>query len=142
MRPIPLGCQPLLLDGHVLLQRLAALWIPTFVCLPRQVVNTNLLFANPFPEGRAIAIYNQSAQLVRAADLSVVPPTEARAQLPDSASSQREVPAAVMPVRLAGSRAVHRCAAGRSVSGTTADADVMSFLLSRMHCMSWSTPWP
>ena len=46
----------------------------------RQVVNTNLLFANPFPEGRAIAIYNQSAQLVRADDLSVVPPTEARAR--------------------------------------------------------------
>lgn len=49
--------------------------------LPRQVVNTNLLFANPFPEGRAIAIYNQSAQLVRAGDLSVVPPSEARARL-------------------------------------------------------------
>ena len=48
------------------------------LCLPRQVVNTNLLFANPFPEGRAIAIYNQSAQLVRADDLSVVPPSEVR----------------------------------------------------------------
>ena len=48
------------------------------------MVNTNLLFANPFPEGRAIAIYNQSAQLVRADDLSVVPPSEARPWLPDS----------------------------------------------------------
>lgn len=44
-------------------------------------MNTNLLFANPFPEGRAIAIYNQSAQLVRADDLSVVPPSEARTRL-------------------------------------------------------------
>jgi len=66
-------------------------------------VNTNLLFANPFPEGAAVAIYNQSAQLVRAADLAVVPPSEVRAR-PCSGKPARAGPARAQAVRRAAPR--------------------------------------
>lgn len=33
-----------------------------------QVVNTNLVYPNPFPEDQTIAIVNQTAQLIHVAD--------------------------------------------------------------------------
>jgi uncharacterized protein YhhL (DUF1145 family) len=41
-----------------------------------QVINTNLLFENPFPADRTVAIVKQSAQLVHAADMKPVPADE------------------------------------------------------------------
>ena len=41
-----------------------------------QVVNTNLEFANPLPAGQAVALFEQTAHLIRAADGLPVAPLE------------------------------------------------------------------